>query len=76
MVLVVKGDTLEPKAKPTLNGKKLLSSERLPEYWHFLAPSLIHYIGEIHSLPDNVGITNSQFSILNSQFTPTPPPTK
>ena len=35
---------------------KLLASERLPEYWRFLAPSLINYIFEIHNLPDAVGV--------------------
>lgn len=39
-----------------ISSTKTLSSNRLPEYWHFLAPSLINYIGEIHSLPGNVGI--------------------
>ncbi len=40
---------------------KTLRSERLPEYWHFLAPSLINYIGEIHSLPEGYnGIANLQ----------------
>ena len=58
-----------------ISTQKTLGSDRLPEYWHFLAPSLIHYIGEIHSLPDNVGITNSQFSILNSQLSIYPNPT-
>ena len=36
--------------------KKLLSSERLPEYWHFLAQPFINYIKEIHTLPAITGI--------------------
>ena len=41
-----------------ISSQKTLSSNRLPEYWRFLAPSLINYIGEIHSLPNSVGITS------------------
>ena len=43
-----------------ISTRKTLSSDRLPEYWHFLAPSFIHYIGEIHSLPDNVGLRSTE----------------
>ena len=43
-----------------ISSQKTLSSNRLPEYWHFLAPSFIHYIGEIHSLPDNVGLRSTE----------------
>lgn len=39
-----------------LSTQKTLSSNRLPEYWHFLAQPLINYIGEIHDLPDMAGI--------------------
>lgn len=39
---------------------KTLSSNRLPEYWHFLAPSFINYIKEIHNLPASVGIDPTQ----------------
>ena len=40
-----------------ISTQKTLSSNRLPEYWHFLAPSFINYIGEIHSLPNSTGVT-------------------
>lgn len=43
-----------------ISTQKTLNSDRLPEYWHFLAPSFIHYIGEIHSLPDNVGLRSTE----------------
>ena len=39
---------------------KTLSSNRLPEYWNFLHHSLVNYIEEIHSLPENNGIANSK----------------
>lgn len=39
-----------------ISSQKTLSSDRLPEYWHFLAPSFIGYIGEIHSLPGSVDV--------------------
>ena len=39
-----------------ISTQKTLSSDRLPEYWHFLAPSLINYIAEIHNLPEDIGI--------------------
>ena len=35
-----------------LSTSKTLSSDRLPEYWHFLQHSLVNYIAEIHSLPE------------------------
>lgn len=40
-----------------ISTQKTLSSDRLPEYWHFLAPSFINYIAEIHNLPESTGIT-------------------
>lgn len=40
-----------------ISSQKTLSSNRLPEYWHFLAPSFINYIGEIHSLPNSTGVS-------------------
>lgn len=40
-----------------ISTRKTLSSDRLPEYWQFLAPSFINYIDEIHNLPDNIGIS-------------------
>ena len=39
-----------------ISTQKTLSSDRLPEYWRFLAPSFINYIAEIHSLPEGMGI--------------------
>ena len=39
-----------------ISSDKTLSSNRLPEYWRFLAPSFINYIGEIHSLPNSADV--------------------
>ena len=55
-----------------ISTQKTLSSDRLQEYWHFLAPSLIHYIGEIHSLPDNIGIEKNENSKLKIDISPNP----
>ena len=52
--------------------QKTLSSDRLPEYWHFLAPSLINYIGEILNLPDDVGIEEIENSKLKIEIYPNP----
>ena len=41
-----------------ISTQKTLNSERLPEYWRFLAPSFINYIAEIHNLPEGVGISD------------------
>ncbi len=56
-----------------ISTRKTLSSDRLPEYWHFLAPSFINYIKEIHNLPNN--LATEPVSILNSQFSIYPNPT-
>lgn len=40
-----------------ISKQKTLNSERLPSYWHFLAPSFINYIAEIHNLPSWEGIS-------------------
>ena len=58
-----------------ISTQKTLSSDRLPEYWHFLAPSLVNYIAEIHNLPEIEGINNSEFSIQNLEFRIYPNPT-
>ena len=42
---------------------KTLQSERLPHYWQVLATSLINYIDEIHSLPEDVAIRNPQSTL-------------
>jgi len=39
-----------------LSTQKTLSSNRLPEYWNFLAPSLINYIREVLTLPGSVDV--------------------
>ena len=43
-----------------LSASKILSSDRLPEYWQFLQHSLVNYISEIHNLPDNVSFDPAQ----------------
>lgn len=43
-----------------ISSVKTLSSDQLPEYWYFLAPSFINYIAEIHHLPEGVGISDLQ----------------
>ena len=49
-----------------ISSQKTLSSDRLPEYWHFLQHPLVNYISEIHNLPDANGIPtlNTQHSSL------------
>ena len=55
-----------------ISTQKTLSSNRLPEYWHFLAPSLINYIGEVHHLPgDTVAIRSAEASALRVFPNPT-----
>ena len=51
---------------------KTLSSDQLPAYWHFLAPSFINYIAEIHNLPDGVGISDLQPPTSDLQVYPNP----
>ena len=52
---------------------KTLSSDRLPEYWRFLAPSFINYIAEIHNLPEGEGISG-QWSVAGGQLSVYPNP--
>ena len=58
-----------------ISTQKTLSSDRLPEYWSFLQPSLVNYIDEIHSLPESSGIEDSPLSTLQSPLTVYPNPT-
>ena len=55
-----------------ISSDKTLSSNRLPEYWRFLAPSLINYIGEIHSLPNSTGIEENEDTKLELVISPNP----
>jgi hypothetical protein len=55
-----------------ISSVKTISSDLLPEYWHFLAPSFINYIDEIHNLPESVGI--SELRTPNSELTVYPNP--
>jgi hypothetical protein len=54
-----------------ISTQKTLGSDRLPEYWHFLAPSLINYIGEIHSLPNNAGLRPAKTGSIDIHPNPT-----
>lgn len=47
-------DCLEMTMEVSL--QKILPCEWLPYYWRLLSKSLINYIGEIHSLPNSIGI--------------------
>ena len=55
-----------------ISTRKTLGPSRLPEYWHFLAPSFINYIGEIHSLPEGVGISDLQPPTSDLRVFPNP----
>lgn len=55
-----------------ISSQKTLSSNRLPSYWEFLQHSLVNYIEEIHSLPDNLSI--SQHPSQPSSFSVYPNP--
>lgn len=55
-----------------ISTQKTLNSERLPEYWRFLAPSFINYIAEIHNLPEGVGISDLRPSTSDLQVYPNP----
>lgn len=50
---------------------KQLSSNRLPEYWRFLAPMLITYMEAVHTLPTSVGIP----AVTSEQLSAYPNPT-
>jgi len=52
--------------------QKILPCEWLPYYWRLLSKSLINYIGEIHTAPNNNGIR----SIERSPLAVFPNPTK
>ena len=55
-----------------ISTQKTLNSERLPEYWRFLAPSFINYIAEIHNLPEGVGISDLRPPTSDLQIYPNP----
>jgi len=71
-----------------VSSEKKLPSENLQRYWNIQGDALINYIKEVLPAGDtippdttssdttHVGINNSQFSILNSQFQVFPNPTR
>ena len=55
-----------------VSSDKTLSSNRLPEYWHFLQHPLVNYIAEIHNLPGSNGIADIGIATPDIEVYPNP----